>query len=65
MKSDAFLRLVEVPFQGQALKFIVREDFIAMKVFAGGEPLDLELVRRLAKKYGRDAAESLDRLLAG
>ncbi|MGO9992008.1 MAG: hypothetical protein ACLPTF_05790 [Steroidobacteraceae bacterium] len=80
MESHAFLRLVEVPFQGQALKFIGREDFIAMKVFAGGpmdlidaaraisaggEPPDLELVRRLAKKYGRDASESLDRLLAG
>jgi predicted nucleotidyltransferase len=80
MEPQAFSRLVEVPFQGNTLKFIGREDFIAMKVFAGGpldlvdaaraicagrDSLDLDLVRRLAKRYGRDAAESLERLLAG
>ncbi len=68
-----------MPFQGARLRFIGREDFIAMKVFAGG-PLDLldatralsaagkavdtELLRRLAKQFGRDASASLDRLLA-
>jgi hypothetical protein len=40
MEPHAFLRVVEVPFQGEALKFIGPEDFIAMKVFAGG-PMDL------------------------
>jgi hypothetical protein len=50
-----------------------------MKVFAGGpmdivdatraisagrDSLDLELLRRLASRYGRDASESLERLLA-
>ena len=40
MESQAFSRLVEIPFQGTTLKFIGREDFIAMKVFAGG-PMDL------------------------
>jgi hypothetical protein len=79
MEPLAFSRVVEVPFQGKALKFIGREDFIAMKVFAGGPldlidavraisagggSLDLELVRRLAKRYGRDASDSLERLLA-
>jgi hypothetical protein len=78
MEPHAFSRLVEIPFQGKALKFIGREDFIAMKVFAGGpmdlidaaraisaggEALDLALVRRLAKGYGRDASDALDRLL--
>jgi hypothetical protein len=68
------------PFQGSSLKFIGREDFIAMKVFAGGpvdlidakraicaagNSLDLDLLHRVAKRYGRDAAESLERLLAG
>jgi len=40
IEPQAFSRLVEIPFQGTTLKFIGREDFIAMKVFAGG-PMDL------------------------
>ena len=78
MEPKAFSRVLEIPFQGEVLKFIGREDFIAMKAFAGGpldltdaaraisaagDSLDLELVRRLAKGYGGDAAASLDRLL--
>jgi predicted nucleotidyltransferase len=78
LESEAFSRLIEVPFQGKTLKFIGREDFIAMKVFAGGpvdlvdaeraisagrDSLDLNLARRLAKRYGRGAAEILERLL--
>jgi hypothetical protein len=74
----AFSRAIDVPFQGRTLKFIGREDFIAMKAFAGG-PMDLvdaaraiaaggasvdfDLVRSLAKGFGREASESLDRLL--
>jgi hypothetical protein len=80
MEPQAFSRVVEIPFQGKTLKFVSREDFIAMRVFAGGpmdltdaaraisadvEALDLELLRRLAKRYGREASESLDKLLAG
>jgi predicted nucleotidyltransferase len=80
MEPQAFSRVVEVPFQGSTLKFIGREDFIAMKVFAGGpmdlldatraisagrDSLDFDLMRQLAKRYGRDAAESLERLLGG
>ena len=79
-EPQAFSRVVEVPFQGSSLKFIGREDFIAMKVFAGGpvdlidakraicaagNSLDLDLLRRVAQRYGRDASESLERLLAG
>jgi len=79
LEPQSFSRLVEVPFHGSTLKFIGLEDFIAMKVFAGGpmdlidatraisagrNSLDLELVRRLAERYGRDASECLDRLLA-
>jgi predicted nucleotidyltransferase len=78
MESLAFARLVEVPFQGKILKFIGREDFIAMKVYAGGPMdlidaaraisaaggvLDLDLLRQLAKRYGGDAPALLDRLL--
>lgn len=80
MEADAFLRILEVPFQGQILRFIGREDFIAMKAFAGGpmdildatraiaaagSALDRALVRRLGQQYGRDALELIDRLLAG
>jgi predicted nucleotidyltransferase len=78
LEPDAFSRVVEVPFQGSKLKFIGREDFIAMKVFAGGpmdlldaaraisagrDSLDFDLIRRLAKRYGRDASVALERLL--
>ena len=57
---------------------LLLEDFIAMKVFAGGPmdmidaaraisaaeaSLDLDLVRRLAKRFGRESSESLERLL--
>ncbi|MEP6885897.1 MAG: hypothetical protein ABJC66_14210 [Gammaproteobacteria bacterium] len=78
LESQAFSRLIDVPFQGMMVKFIGREDFIAMKAFAGGpldlldaaraiaaagETLDKPLLRRLAQAYGRDAAISLDRLL--
>ncbi|MGH8210999.1 MAG: hypothetical protein ACREU6_15680 [Steroidobacteraceae bacterium] len=80
IEPQAFSRVLEVPFRGSTLKFIGREDFIAMKVFAGGpmdlvdatrailasrDSLDLDLLRRLAKRYGRDASESLERLLVG
>lgn len=65
---------------GEAIMAIVsREDFIAMKAFAGGpvdladaravidlerESLDLELLRRLAQRFGRDAAQVVETLLA-
>ena len=79
LEQQAFSRVIEVPFQGGALKFIGLEDFIAMKAFAGGpidlvdaaraisagrHSLDLDLVRRLAGNYGLDASESLERLLS-
>ncbi|MBS0364347.1 MAG: hypothetical protein JSR67_00820 [Proteobacteria bacterium] len=80
LDPQAFSRAIDVPFQGRTLKFIGREDFIAMKAFAGGpmdlvdaaraiaasgDSLDFNLVRRLAKRFGRQALESLDRLQAG
>lgn len=80
MEPEAFSRAVSIPFRGDVLKFIGREDFIAMKVFAGGPmdivdakralaagdgSLDMELLRRIAGKYGRDAVQALDGLLAG
>jgi hypothetical protein len=80
LESAAFARTVEVPFQGTPLRFIGREDFVAMKVFAGGPQdiadakaaisaarasLDTVLLRRLAKQFGRDASELLEGMLAG
>lgn len=41
LDAQAFSRTLQVPFHGSTLDFIGREDFIAMKVFAGG-PIDLQ-----------------------
>ena len=79
LEAEAFSRAIDVPFVGEVLRVAGREDFIAMKVFAGGPQdltdarsalaaaqgsVDLSLVRRLAKQYGRAASESLEALLA-
>jgi len=76
----AFSRSIEISLYGEPLKFVSLEDFIAMKLFAGGpqdiadatsaiecalEPLDLDLVRRLAARYGADTAGSLEKVLGG
>jgi predicted nucleotidyltransferase len=74
----AFSRTIEVPFDGESLKFVGLEDFVAMKVFAGGpqdiadaksaleaapEPANGDLLERLAMRYGSDTARSLQSLL--
>jgi len=61
------------------LRIIGREDFIAMKCFAGGPQdildarsayrsaqgrVDLDLVRAVARRFGRDAADNLEQVLA-
>lgn len=78
LDPDAFSRCVVVPFAGQTLRFIGREDFIAMKCFAGGPqdvddarqavkmaqvPLDLDLLRGLTRRFGRAAADVLEQVL--
>jgi len=78
LDPNAFARAVEVQFQGVVLRVIGREDFVAMKVFAGGPQdmsdaksaitaaggrLDLVLLRQLAQRYGRAASASLEQLL--
>ena len=72
------LRAIDVSFEGTALRVIGQEDFIAMKAFAGGpqdlvdavnavgiagESLDVDLVKRLAKRYGREAVSNLEKIL--
>jgi predicted nucleotidyltransferase len=76
----AFERTITVAFSGTTLRIIGREDFIAMKCFAGGPqdiadaqeaigvavpPIDLDLVRRITRRFGRPAADTLEKLLAG
>jgi predicted nucleotidyltransferase len=76
----AFSRAVDVPFQGATLRVIGLEDFIAMKLFAhgpqdladakfalavAGANVDLELLRKLAARFGRDTSDALVALLDG
>jgi predicted nucleotidyltransferase len=78
LDPDAFSRSITVPFLGRELRVIGREDFIAMKCFAGGpqditdaraalnaalEPIDVDLLRRLARRFGRPAADLLEQIL--
>ena len=79
LDRSALTRAIEVPFQGATLLVLGREDFIATKVFAGGpqdladaraaiavdpKSLDTPLLRELADRYGRDARQRLETLLA-
>lgn len=78
MDPEAFARSIEVPFQGEAIHVIGREDFIAMKCFAGGpldiadarealkfadERVDVDLLRQITRRFGRPAADVLEQLL--
>ena len=79
MDPAIFSRIVEVPFMGIDLRIAGREDFIAMKCFAGGpqdildaqsayrsaqSPVDLDLLRAVTRRFGRDAADNLEQVLA-
>jgi hypothetical protein len=79
LDPQVFSRTVDVPFRGDSLRVIGREDFIAMKCFAGGpqdivdaqaalkgsqEAVDLDLLRRITRRFGRAAADALEDLLA-
>jgi predicted nucleotidyltransferase len=79
LDPEVFSRTVEVPFAGENLRVVGREDLIAMKCFAGGPqdildaqsafqsaevPVDLDLLRRVTRRFGRDAADKLEQVLA-
>jgi hypothetical protein len=79
LDPKAFSRGIEVPFLGDTLRFVGREDFIAMKCFADGPqdildakaaylsaegPVDLDLMRRITHRFGRDAADKLEQILS-
>ena len=74
------VRYAVIGFADATLEIVGREGFIAMKAFAGGpvdladvrviieldrEALDLELLRRLAQRFGRDATRAIDQLISG
>jgi len=78
MDPELLNRTRQVRLGEVILAIVSREDFIAMKAFAGGpvdladahaiidldrESLDLELLRRLAQRFGRDAARVVDDLI--
>ena len=80
MDPEVFSRTVEVPFLGVTLRIVGREDFIAMKCFAGGPqdmvdarsayrsaqgPVNLDLLRTVTRRFGRDAAVKLEDVLVG
>jgi hypothetical protein len=79
MDPGVFSRTMEVPLLGAHLRIVAREDFIAMKCFAGGPqdlldarsvylgaqgPVDLDLLRAVTRRFGRDAADKLEQVLA-
>ncbi len=80
MDPKIFSRILEVEFRNETLRIVGREDFIAMKCFAGGPqdlldarsayqaapgPLDLDLLRTVTRRFGREAADRLEEILVG
>jgi len=76
---QGFSRAIDVPLDGEPLRFVGLEDFVAMKIFAGSpqdvadattalevatEPLDVNLLRQLSRRYGADTTRSLENVLA-
>jgi predicted nucleotidyltransferase len=79
LDPQVFSRAIDVPFSGETIRVVGREDFIAMKCFAGGpqdvadaklalksaqSPIDHDLLRRVTRRFGRAAADVLEQLLA-
>jgi len=80
MDPGIFSRTLEVEFRNETLRIVGREDFIAMKCFAGGPqdlldarsayqtapgPLDLDLLRTVTRRFGREAADRLEEIQVG
>lgn len=69
LPSDAFSRAIEIPYCGSTLRVVGCEDFLAMKLAAGGPKdlldvdealkinpnFDVQLVRELVQGYGKEA----------
>lgn len=80
MPEALFSRTVKAEFMGAQLRFVGLEDFIAMKLFAGGPQdladaadalnvsarrIDKDLLKRVAQGYGREVQRRLESLLKG
>ena len=78
MDPELLNRTRQVRLADATLAIVGREDLIAMKAFAGGpveladaraiidldrQSLDLELLRRLAHRSGRDATRAVEQLI--
>ena len=79
MKADVFDRLVTASFMDTKIKIISAEDFIAMKIFAGGtkdiedvigvltvlnqNKVNIPLVRHLTLQYGKKELLRLEEIL--
>jgi predicted nucleotidyltransferase len=78
MDPEALNRTRQVALMDSSLHIVGREDFIAMKAFAGGpvdladaravmdldrSSLDFELLRRLAQRFGRDTVRLMETLI--
>jgi len=78
MDPGAFARAVDAPFEGEHLRVIGLEDFIAMKLFASGpkdiedvrqvivvskESLDRKLLEKLTARFGKKPLQILKKLL--
>jgi len=80
MDPEIVSRTLKVKFREETLRIVGREDFIAMKCFAGSPqdlldarsaykaapgPIDLDLLRTVTRRFGREAADRLEEILAG
>ncbi len=76
--SSALSRTLEIKFRDETLRIVGREDFIAMKCFAGSAqdvldarsayetapgPINLDLLRTLTRRFRREAADRLEEIL--
>jgi len=79
MDPAIFSRAQEISFRDEKLRIVGREDFIAMKCYAGSPqdlldarsayqsapgPIDLDLLRTVTRRFGREAADRLQEVLA-
>lgn len=78
LDPGAFSRTIELSFHGAALRVVGLEDFVAMKIFAGGpqdladaraaisaagEHLNQPLAKALARRFGREVLARLETLI--
>ena len=78
LSKQTFERSIEVMFNGEQMRVVSLSDLIAMKLFAAGpqdlvdahqlyeanaESIDIEQLRTIAAKYGREALEALEGML--